>query len=31
MKCYLSEMLPLQSALYENEPRRNVTYTKCNI
>ena len=31
MKCYLSEMQPIQSALYENEPSRNVTYSKCII
>ena len=24
-------MLPIQSALYENEPSRNVTYSKCII
>ena len=28
-KCYLYEMLPIQSVLYEMLPRRNVTIRKC--
>ena len=30
-KCNLYKMLPIQSVLYENEPRQNVTIRKCNI
>ena len=30
-KCYLYEMLPIQSVLYEMLPRRNVTIRKCTI
>ena len=30
-KCNLYEMLPIQSVLYENEPRQNVTKRKCTI
>ena len=30
-KCYLYEMLPIQSVQYEMLPRRNVTIRKCTI
>ena len=30
-KCYLYEMLPIQSVLYEMLPRRNVAIRKCTI
>ena len=30
-KCYIDEMLPIQSVLYEMLPRPNVTIRKCNI
>ena len=30
-KCYLYEMLPIQSVLYKMLPRRNVTIRKCTI